>query len=280
MNEHLKTEHTLLEQRREIAKSLLSVAGEESFREASLLLAHITGRSVAMLAAMHDYVLSEAEQNELSLTLARRQTGEPLQYILGEWEFMGLNFKLSNAVLIPRQDTETLTEFALKTINERGAKSALDICCGSGCIGIALGAINGIDITLSDISKDCINIAKINAIENNVAARFIVSDFFAKIEGGFDIITCNPPYLTAEEMRVMQKELKFEPYAALYGGDDGLDAYRVIARDYKAHISKKGVLLLETGYKQAAAVAGLFCGTHTEIINDLNGIPRVVAVYC
>lgn len=280
MNGELKSEHTLFSLRRRTANELLTVAGEEANREASLLLAHVLGRSVASLAAHHDYELNEAEQAKLNSLIARRQKGEPLQYILGEWEFMGLNLKLSSDVLIPRQDTETLAEFALKLIKERGAKTVLDMCCGSGCIGIALGALSKAEITLSDISPDCIEIAKINANENNVAAHFIVSDFFARIEGGFDIITCNPPYLTADEMRIIQKELEFEPYAALYGGEDGLSAYRVIAKGYKPHINKNGVLLLETGYKQAQTVAALFeDSANTEINNDINGIPRVVAVY-
>ena len=186
--------------------------------------------------------------------LARRLAGEPLQYILGEWELMGLPFRVDARALIPRQDTETLVEAALGLIKERGYRTVLDLCCGTGCIGISLAALSGAAVTLADISADALALARENAEKNGVCARVTETNLFSNIKRSFDLIACNPPYLSDADMAALQREVRFEPALALYGGADGLDFYRRIRTEYAAHLNPGGALLLEVGFGQAAAV--------------------------
>ena len=148
------------------------------------------------------------------------------------------------------------------------------MCAGSGGIGISLAKLTGIECTLADISEAALSLCGENMRLNHTNARLIKTDLFENIAASYDIIVCNPPYLNDEDMRLMQKELEFEPENALYGGRDGLDMYRRIAAQYHGHVNKNGAILLEVGIRQAQAVAGLF-GTD-EIVKDLNGIDRVV----
>ena len=206
--------------------------------------------------------------------VSRRKSGEPLQYILGKWEFMGLPFYTRPCALIPRQDTETLCEEALK-INGRG-KTLLDLCCGTGCIGVSLAKLGGFEVTFGDISRDCLALARENAALNGVPGKFLLTDMFSDISDSFDLICVNPPYIPTSELASLQTEVKREPVLALDGGADGLDFYRSIARDYATHISPGGALLMEVGAGQAADVAEMF--SKAEIIKDICGIERVVAV--
>ena len=188
-----------------------------------------------LLSRQSDIFPGEYEKM-LEEMLARRLAGEPLQYILGEWELMGLPFRVDARALIPRQDTETLVEAALGLIKERGYRTVLDLCCGTGCIGISLAALSGAAVTLADISVDAL-----------------------------------------ADMAALQREVRFEPALALYGGEDGLDFYRRIRTEYAAHLNQRGALLLEVGFGQAAAVCALF-GENAYVLRDLCGVERVVAV--
>lgn len=244
--------------RAEIEARLRAVVGEDSAIEARELLA------------------STDDERELERRINRRISGEPLQYILGEWDFYGMNFKLSPAVLIPRPDTEILVETAIGLIRERGYKSVLDLCTGSGCIGIAIGGHTRATIALSDISGSALEVAKLNAQRHGLTAELIRSDLFENIEASFDCIVCNPPYLSEADMGSLQRELLHEPREALFGGADGLDFYRRIARCYLSHLNRGGSLLLEIGSMQGESVKRIFNGG--VLVRDYGGRDRVLIV--
>lgn len=256
--------------------ALLAPAGEEAGLEARRLLAHTLGCPIGALSTLHDRTLTQAEASALLEACTRRMAREPLQYILGEWEFMGLPFKVHPGALIPRPDTETLAEEALRLTKEQGYATVLDLCCGSGCIGISLAKLGGLAVTLSDVSPEAIALARENARLHGVRARIAQGSWFSPIHEKYDMIVCNPPYLTAADMRALQPEVAYEPALALDGGGDGLAAYRSILAGYRTHLSPGGSLLLEVGAGQAAEVAALFGADR--ILRDVSGIARVVCV--
>ena len=152
----------------------------------------------------------------------------------------------------------------------------LDLCCGSGCIGIALAACGGAKVTASDISTDALDMAERNARRNGVSLELIRSDFLDAIDGEFDLIVCNPPYLTRADMDGRDASLRYEPELALYGGEDGLAFYRRLANEYTRVLKKGGTLLLEIGMTQREAVEALF--SNAECMLDYGGRARVITV--
>lgn len=253
------------------------IAGEEAMQQAKWLVAAVIGVEPAAIG-IHSWM--QATQDQIAIVgelLERRLTGEPLQYILGEWEFLGLPFYVDARALIPRQDTELLSETAIQYIQDRGFQSCLDLCTGTGCVGISIAKRSGIHVTCSDISSDALSLAQENIALNEVEVGLIQSDLFDHITEKYDLITCNPPYLSKEDMSVLQKEVSFEPELALYGGGDGLDLYRRIAREYQPYLNPNGVLMLEIGSTQAEPVCALF-RAKTSVLKDLGGNPRVVIV--
>lgn len=257
----------------EYAEELLSPVTEEHEAEARIIISELTALPIGRIN-IEAPPLSAALKESIDGIAKRRAQGEPLQYILGKWEFMGLPFYTRPCALIPRQDTETLCEEALK-INGRG-KTLLDLCCGTGCIGVSLAKLGGFEVTFADISPDCLALARENAALNGVAGSFVLTDMFGNISGSYDMICVNPPYIPTSELASLQAEVKREPVLALDGGADGLDFYRRIARDYATHLSPGGTLLMEVGAGQAEDVAAMF--PKAEIIKDICGIERVVAV--
>ena len=253
---------------RAIAKRLSPVAKEDAALEASFLL-----RANGFHSPYQ--TVSETDRIALERQIERRLNGEPLQYILGEWEFYGLPMYVDPSVLIPRPDTECLVEAALKRIDETH-KDVLDLCCGSGCIGIALAVFGGARVTAVDISADALTVAERNAHRNAVSIRTIRSDFLDDVDGTYDLIVCNPPYLNAEEMASRDRSLIFEPAIALDGGQDGLSFYRRLAKDYRRYLRPCGTLFAEIGTTQRAAVSALFDGA--ECIEDYGGRPRVIVI--
>ena len=252
----------------------LSPVTDEHLTEARLAVSDMAEIPYNRLNKYKASTFPAALMPRLEELVSRRKSGEPLQYILGKWEFMGLPFYTRPCALIPRQDTETLCEEALK-INGRG-KTLLDLCCGTGCIGVSLAKLGGFEVTFGDISRDCLALARENAALNGVPGKFLLTDMFSDISDSFDLICVNPPYIPTSELASLQAEVKREPMLALDGGADGLDFYRSIARDYATHISPGGALLMEVGAGQAADVAEMF--SKAEIIKDICGIERVVAV--
>lgn len=259
---------TVREAEPKISALLEPIAQDDARLEASFLLQSLGLRS------LFDTV-SDADAERLKAMIERRLKGEPLQYVLGEWSFYGLDFEVGPKVLIPRPDTEVLVEAALKRLKTGGC-AVLDLCCGSGCIGIALAKHGNAVVTAADISADALAVTRRNAEKNGVAITTAQSDLFSKISGTFDLIVSNPPYLSAQEMDERDASLCFEPALALYGGADGLDFYRRIAKEYRRFMRPGGTLLLEIGMTQREAVSALFA--HSECIEDYGGRPRVIAV--
>lgn len=253
------------------------VAKEESLQQAKLLVAAVIGADASALSVHSWMEIDEEQLRILGGLIERRERGEPLQYILGEWEFMGLPFIVDKRVLIPRQDTELLCETALERIRNHKYHSVLDLCTGSGCVAVALHKLVRVNVTASDISSDALDVARENAKLNDAEITFVESDMFACIHGKFDLITCNPPYLSKADMATLQTEVSFEPTAALYGGRDGLEFYRKIAEEYEAHLKTDGTLLLEIGSTQKEHVCALF-PNNAKVLNDLSGNPRVLIV--
>lgn len=210
----------------------------------------------------------------------RRKNGEPLQYILGEAEFMSLRFKTSRSTLIPRNDTETLVEEILEYTNGAAAK-LIDIGTGTGCIGISTAYYNkNISATLADFKEEILKLAKANAEENGVKAQTLCIDILNEIPNEkFDIIASNPPYIESNVIPSLQTEVKdFEPMTALDGGEDGLVFYRRIIELAPEILNKGGALFFEIGYNQGKAVFELMSGgfKNVRIVKDLCGNDRVI----
>lgn len=227
-----------------------------------------------------------AEQEaEVRGAVQRRNSGEPLQYILGEWEFYGLPFYVGEGVLIPRQDTETLVETAVRFLRERpGVSGAADLCAGSGCVGITLAKLTGIPVKLLELSEQALgylrrNIA-LNGAEELCEAMHadVLSDDTAAGIPQLDLIVTNPPYLTAQDMRELQPEVTHEPETALFGGDDGLDYYRRMVPLWGAKLNPGGMLAAEIGMGQHGDVTRIFeeNGLRTGFEKDLCGVIRVI----
>lgn len=206
-----------------------------------------------------------------------RCTGRPLWYCVGDTDFYGYKIKVDERALIPRPETEILVETALKHINAES--SVLDLCTGSGAIAVAVSKKSGAKVTASDVSVEALSLAKENAEENGADIEFVESDMFAALKGKkFDVIISNPPYISGAEMQNLQREIKdFEPALALFGGEDGLDFYRIIAKKARKYLNRGGVLLLEIGYTQANDVIDLLSDAkETEVIKDYDGNDRIV----
>lgn len=250
----------------------LSPVTDEHLTEARLAVSDMAEIPYNRLNKYKASTFPAALMPRLEELVSRRKSGEPLQYILGKWEFMGLPFYTRHCALIPRQDTETLCEEALSI----GGKTLLDLCCGTGCIGVSLAKLGSFEVTFGDISRDCLALARENAALNGVSGKFQLTDMFSDISDSFDLICVNPPYIPTSELASLQAEVKREPVLALDGGADGLDFYRSIARDYATHLSPGGTLLMEVGAGQAEDVAAMF--PNARRIEDICCIERVVAV--
>lgn len=264
----------------EFGCGILQEAGiEETKLDARLLLemACKVDRNFYYLHAQED--MTEEQQAEYKSILKKRAERIPLQYITGEQEFMGLKFFVNSSVLIPRQDTETLVEEALKVI--RPGMEVLDICTGSGCILISiLKNVPNVKGVATDISKQALNVAKENAKLNEVTAEFERSDLFSNIQKQFDVIVSNPPYIKTEEISKLMPEVRdFEPVEALDGKEDGLFFYRKLLEGSTEHLKEEGYLMLEIGYDQGEEVSKMMQQAgfrEIKVIKDLAGLDRVV----
>lgn len=203
----------------------------------------------------------------------------PLQYLTGEQEFMGLPFQVNENVLIPRQDTEVLVEEALKVISD--GDTVLDMCTGSGCIAVSIQSFRpGAKVTGCDISAAALNVARENGKKNDVSVKFVESDLFSNIEGRYDVIVSNPPYIPSDVILTLMPEVRdFEPMGALDGKADGLFFYRKIVEESSSYLVPGGYLLFEIGYDQGDDVSLLMKKNgflEIEVIPDLAGLDRVV----
>ncbi len=215
--------------------------------------------------------------------IKKRSRRIPLQHILGSQDFMGLTFKVNEHVLIPRQDTETLTELVLQEQKDR-KKKVLDLCTGSGCIAISLGVLGGYeDVTAVDLSAEALKVARENGerlLGRDRTIRFLQGDLFDCVEGRFDIITANPPYIATQVIRGLAPEVRdYEPRMALDGDEDGLSFYRRIAAQARGRLNPGGCVYLEIGHDQGRAVRDLLEAAGFEnirIVKDTPGLNRVV----
>ena len=228
-----------------------------------------------------------ADENKACDIATRRAQHEPLQYLLGAWEFYGLPIRVGKGVLIPRADTETLVDTALERLRDVKNPVIADLCAGSGCIGLAIKSQRrDAEITGIEQSGKALNYAVPNALHLGLDVQFFRGDVLDsnvyRLFRGLDAIVCNPPYLTAEDMAHLQPEVTHEPAEALSGGDDGLYFYREITRLWRDSLNAGGFLAYEVGIGQAAAVAEILRENgYTDIgtVRDLNGVERVVIGY-
>ena len=206
--------------------------------------------------------------------------GKPLQYITNKQEFMRLDFYVDENVLIPQPDTEILVCEVLDICKSSDVSSILDICTGSGAIGISIAKnVNDATVTLSDISNKALEIAKKNAKQNNVNVNFIESDMFENISGKFDIIVSNPPDRKTSVINELSKDVQNEPHLALDGGVDELDFYRILVKEAKSFLNNNGMLLMEIGYDQKEEVEKLLIDNGYSNVyskKDLSGNDRIV----
>ncbi|MBO7358999.1 MAG: peptide chain release factor N(5)-glutamine methyltransferase [Clostridia bacterium] len=268
-----------------LAAQTLREAGIEDYKtDSGLFLCSVLGVQPGALRFLAGTPLTDGQTDRLDGMLSRRLNGEPEQYIEGETWFMGHPFDVDARALIPRQDTETLCEWAVNELKRFERPEVLDLCCGSGCIGISLKlACPGAEVTLSDISRQAVQLARENAVKLGADVNTVCAD---GLEGAadrkFDVIVCNPPYLSAKDMDELQREVRFEPPSALYGGEDGLEFYRRFIGGMPAYLARGGAAAFEVGLGQAEQAEKLlrarFPGGETGSVNDLNGIPRVVYV--
>ena len=251
------------------------------------LLCHVSGKSQEQILADRDLYASEEICASLDFAAARALAGEPLAYILGEWEFYGLKLYVDKNVLIPRDDTCAVTALAInKGLFLSEDPRILDLCTGSGCIGLAIASrVKDARVTLADISREALAVAKKNVTRNRLSGRVscVQADALKKpaaFLGKFDMIVSNPPYVTASEMKELPGSVSnYEPHLALYGGDDGLDFYRSIIDNYTEALKPGGYLCFEFGMGQGDAVCALLTAkgyTILERSRDYNDRERAV----
>ena len=236
------------------AEARRAIANQEDEQTASLLardlLCHVTGKTREELIAQRDLYATEQTCMVMSECVLRVMAGEPLAYVLGQWDFYGMTLTVDKNVLIPRDDTCALTAMAIKqALFLNAAPRILDLCTGSGCIGLAIAhRVKDAKVTLADISKEALTIAKKNITDQKLTGRVTAIGADALKEpmpflGKFDMIVSNPPYITTKEMEELDHSVKdYEPHLALHGGDDGLMFYRAIAENYQKALKQGGYL--------------------------------------
>ena len=264
----------------------------EARRESLLMVAHLLRLNPSELLPRGDKPVGLGSVDTISEWVERRRSGEPLQYITGEVEFRGLRFLTTPDVLIPRPETEHVVEEALNSLRGRGENKGphvLDLCSGSGCIGISSAAgIPGARVMATEISEEACETARKNAVINKVGERFecLCGDMFEPLkgrglEGGFDLIAANPPYIETAYIEGLQTEVRdFEPRLALDGGGDGLKFIRRVVEHAPKFLKTGGTLVMEFGYGQARDVETLAQSSGSfesiKITEDLSGIERVL----
>ena len=252
---YLDTRRTLMEQEDADMASMM----------ARQLLMHVSGKSHAQFLADQNLYASEEICEAMDAGVARLRTGEPLAYVLGEWEFYGLKLTVTPDVLIPRDDTCAVAQLAIKqAIFLPQDPRILDLCCGSGCIGLAVASkVKDARVTLADLSREALQIAKKNVVQNKMTGHVscVQADALSKPSaflGKFDLIVSNPPYITAREMAQLPRSVaEYEPRMALFGGEDGLDFYRSIAANYSSALKPGGYLCFEFGQGQGDDVCAI-----------------------
>ena len=261
---------------------------DEANLKVKMLLSYILDKPKEYLIINAEERIIKSNEKKFIKGIGKLKRNVPIQYVIHKQEFMGYEFYVDENVLIPQPDTEVLVEEVIKIAKEfikmhkEGKEiEILDLCTGSGAIGISLSKILGEDafVTVSDISEEILDIVEINCRKNIANLRMVPSDLFDNIYGKFDIIVSNPPYIETDVIKTLSKEVQNEPVFALDGGQDGLDFYRRIIKDAKNFLREKGFLALEIGYNQRESVEKLLKENNYKNIyskKDLGGNDRIV----
>ena len=268
-------------------RTALKSAGVEAYAlEARLLVAYAVGKTKEEFVRDLRLYTSDENEQKIEALLQRRISGEPLAYLIGEWEFYGLPLDISESVLIPRPDTEVLVDRALACIKTLDEPRVLDLCAGSGCIGLAIAKnAPGCHAVLGELDEGALRVCRQNIRRNDLTGRVVSLQLDAREKppthlGEFDCIVSNPPYIPDGDIAGLDVSVRdYEPHLALKGGADGLDFYRDITRLWTAALRVGGRLLFEVGIGQADEVLRIMRSVgfgDLEITPDLNGIPRVV----
>ena len=255
--------------------------------EARELVCCAAGKSREELSRDGRLYVPAAVEQQVERLAQRHLAGEPVAYLIGEWEFYGLPLDISESVLIPRPDTEVLVEQALSRLQGVSEPRILDLCAGSGCIGLALAKhLPGSRMVLGELDEGALRICRQNIRRNDLTGRVVSLQMNALEKppahlGEFDAIVSNPPYIPDGDIAGLDVSVRdYEPHLALRGGEDGLDFYRAICAQWRTALRADGRLLFEVGIGQADDVLRIMrgCGFgDVEITPDLNGIPRVVS---
>ena len=252
---------------------------DEAHSKARRLLSFTLNVPKEYLIINNEKELSKQDFEYYKNYITRLINGEPIQYIIGKQEFMGIEFNVNKDVLIPQPDTEILVEETIKIAKEYNKPKVLDLCTGSGAIAVSIKKyVPEAEVFASDISIKALQLAKINNIDNNI--NFIESNLFENINNEFDIIVSNPPYIRTEEIKSLSKEVQNEPLIALDGGQDGLNFYRDIIKQAHNYLKSNGKLCLEIGDEQKDAITQIlksnFNYTNIKYYKDLQGNDRVI----
>lgn len=244
------------------------------------LMSRVTGLA-PLMARLSERELTAEEAAAFDALVQRRLQREPLQYILGTQDFCGRSFAVDGRVLIPRPETELLAERAVRALQDFGSGAhALDLCCGSGCLGITLALeVPSAQVDMADLSEDALAVTRKNADRLGAQVSLLQGDLWDAVDARqYQLIVSNPPYIPDEDCLALQTEVMREPLMALKGGTDGLDFYRRIAAGLRKHLLPGGVLLLEVGFDQAERVAELLraAGCETACHEDYQHILRMV----
>lgn len=272
---------TVKEKKEYLVRELETVSDSPLF-EATELLIDALGADRGKFLYEQNRRLSKSESLTIKRNLARRKRGIPLQYILREWEFYSLSFKVGRGVLIPRADSEILVDLAIEELHLSDHREVFDLCAGSGALGIAIAHnCPQARVTLVEKSRAAFKYLKKNCELNNTKANLVCGDVETwSPPQKADLIVSNPPYISKEEMKKLQREVKHEPTMALYGGRDGLRFYRILCNRANELLNSGGRLMVEIGWKQGQEVKGIFerYGFESvEILQDYSGNDRVVS---
>ena len=270
-----------------IKEALFFGESRVGLHETNLIISHLSKLSFTALKLYNDEILQQVDL--FYEYVKRRQRGEPLQYILGEWDFMGFTFKVDKRALIPRQETELLVEEVLGYVKslEKENINVLDMCTGTGCIALSVACLaeaKNISVTAVDISDDALSLAEENLFkfrleENQV--KFIKSDLFENITGLFDVIVSNPPYILTKDMAGLNETVKnYEPHLALDGGNDGLDIYKKLIPESKKFLYPSGRLFLEIGSDEVESLTINTGFKNVKMKQDYAGLNRIIIGEC
>ena len=261
----------------EKVRNILKDGGVEEESDSEWIVSITTGLKRSELF-VNDAIQPLSVVDDAVKMAEKRAGGMPLWQVVGNTDFYGYKINVSGDVLTPRPETEELCEWIIRYAKKED--KILDLCTGSGAIAITLKKKTGAKVTASDISEKALATAKENAKENNAEIEFIESDMFEKIEGTYSIIVSNPPYIPSADIAHLDREVKdYEPLTALDGGKDGLDFYRIIAKESRNYLAEKGHLYMEVGINQAEDVKELLIKsgfTDVEIKKDISGIERMI----